>query len=183
MAAHHIFADTGLADVDAEPEQFTVNPLCTPTRIFAAHPAEQVANLAGNDRSSRLASPVFSRSRNRRKPARCQATTVSGLTIASAERQSLQICDRATHIRRGPWGRPRAFFAQRRRMPIWCRSVRFSSCRAAGERKIEERVASGLERNVHRSIIPLRSDISRFSRVTDDQGLERKATRVYPVLR
>ena len=51
----HVLADTGLADVDAQLEQLTVNAGCTPTRILAAHPADQVAHLAGNYRSSRLA--------------------------------------------------------------------------------------------------------------------------------
>ena len=37
---------------------------------------------------------------NRRKPARCQATTVSGLIMASAERQSRQKRDRKIHNRR-----------------------------------------------------------------------------------
>jgi len=61
-------------------------------------------------------------------------------------------------------------------MPIGCRRARFSSCRAARERKIEERVASRVLRemsiggkNYKRSIIPLRSDISRFSRGTIDR--------------
>jgi hypothetical protein len=54
-AAHHVFADAGLADIDAELEQLTVNAGCTPTEILAAHPADQVSDLAGNDRSSRLA--------------------------------------------------------------------------------------------------------------------------------
>jgi hypothetical protein len=36
---------------------------------------------------------------NKRKPARCQATTVSGLTMASAERQSRQRWDRQIHKR------------------------------------------------------------------------------------
>jgi hypothetical protein len=58
-AAHHVFADTGLADVDAQLEQLTVNAGCTPTRILAAHPADQVAHLAGNYRSSRLAAPYL----------------------------------------------------------------------------------------------------------------------------
>src|SRR5215469_4527929 len=37
---------------------------------------------------------------NRRKPARCQATTDSGLTMVSAERQSLHRRDRQIHNRR-----------------------------------------------------------------------------------
>src|SRR5215471_20039409 len=55
--------------------------------------------------------------------------------------------------------------------------ARFSSCRAAHERKIEARVARSVfremsigEENYERSIIPLRSDISRFSRGTDSQS-------------
>jgi hypothetical protein len=39
---------------------------------------------------------------NNRKPARCQAMTVSGWTMASAERQSLQTRDSRTHNRRSP---------------------------------------------------------------------------------
>src|SRR5262244_3759703 len=50
---------TGLADVDTELEQLTVNAGCTPTRILPTHPADQVANLAGNNRSSRLAAPYL----------------------------------------------------------------------------------------------------------------------------
>jgi hypothetical protein len=39
---------------------------------------------------------------NKRKPARCQGTTVSGLTMASAERQPRQRRDRQIHNRRSP---------------------------------------------------------------------------------
>src|SRR5215471_3628961 len=58
-------------------------------------------------------------------------------------------------------------------MPIWCRRARFSSSRAARERKIEDRVARAVLRkmrigaeNCERSIIPLCSETSRFSRGT-----------------
>src|SRR5215467_11123153 len=54
-AAHHVFAYTGLADVDTELEQLTVNAGCTPTRILPTHPADQISNLSRNDRSSRSA--------------------------------------------------------------------------------------------------------------------------------
>ncbi len=54
-AAHHVFADAALADVDTEFAQLAVDAGCPPTRILPAHPADQVSNLAGNDRSSRLA--------------------------------------------------------------------------------------------------------------------------------
>src|SRR5207249_3849940 len=39
---------------------------------------------------------------NKRKAARCQATTVSGLTMANAERQSRHRRDRQIHSRRSP---------------------------------------------------------------------------------
>src|SRR6266481_821354 len=75
--AHHVFADAGLADVDAELEQLPVHAGCTPTRILTAHPADQIANLARNDGASRSARWTF-QVQKRRKPARCQARTVSG---------------------------------------------------------------------------------------------------------
>src|ERR1700758_5831601 len=56
-AAHHIFAETALPDVDAEFEQFAVDAGCTPTGILPAHLADQISDLARNDRSSRLAVP------------------------------------------------------------------------------------------------------------------------------
>jgi hypothetical protein len=43
-AAHHIFADTALPDVDAQFEQFAAR--CTPTRILAAHIANQISDFA-----------------------------------------------------------------------------------------------------------------------------------------
>ena len=58
-AAHHVFADAALTDVDAELEQLTRDPWCTPTGILSAHLADQISDLTGNDRSSRLAVPYF----------------------------------------------------------------------------------------------------------------------------
>src|SRR5262249_13904305 len=56
-AAHHVFADAALPDVDAEFAQLAVNAGCTPTGILPTHPADQIPDLARNDRSSRLAVP------------------------------------------------------------------------------------------------------------------------------
>jgi hypothetical protein len=50
---------------------------------------------------------------NSRKPARCQATTVSGLTMANAERQSPQIRDSQTHKRRSTGVNRGRFLAER----------------------------------------------------------------------
>src|SRR5437016_7970216 len=107
---------------------------------------------------------------NRRNPLRCQATTVSGLTMASVERQSRQIRESPTHNRRSSGVNWRRFLADRNSTPIWWRRARFSSWRAARERKIEPRAASSLitemnivGENYERSIIPVRSDTSGFS--------------------
>ncbi len=45
-AAHHIFADTALPDVDAQFEQFAVDARCTPTGILPAHLANQISDFA-----------------------------------------------------------------------------------------------------------------------------------------
>jgi hypothetical protein len=109
---------------------------------------------------------------NSQKPARCQAMTVSGLTMANAERQSHQRRDRQTHNIRSPEVNFGRFTADLCSTPIWWRRARFSSLRAARERKIEDSVARSVVRemsigeNYDRSIIPVRSDISRFSRGT-----------------
>ena len=66
------------------------------------------------------------------------------------------------------------FLAERCSTPICWRSARFSNSRAARERKIEYKVAKRVAKeisiggeNYDSSIIPVRSDISRFSRGTD----------------
>src|SRR3981189_2588531 len=56
-AAHHVFADAALTDADAEFEQFAVDAGGTPTGILPAHLADQISDLARNDRSSGLAAP------------------------------------------------------------------------------------------------------------------------------
>jgi hypothetical protein len=59
-AAHHVFADAALPDVDAEFEQFAVDAGCTPTGILTAHLADQISDLARNDGSSGLAASHLS---------------------------------------------------------------------------------------------------------------------------
>jgi hypothetical protein len=74
----------------------------------------------------------------RRKPWRCRPITVSGLTMASAERQSRQIRHRTTHKNRSTGFKRGRFFAVRRRTQIWCGSARISSSRPL---EIETRIA------------------------------------------
>ena len=80
---------------------------------------------------------------NRRKPLRCQAKTVSGLTIASVECQPLQRRDRQTQSRRSTGVNFGRFFADLRSAPIWWRRATFSSSRSMRARK---RTQSGEER-------------------------------------
>jgi len=74
-AEQHVFADAALADVDTEFQQFAVD--CG----VHHHLADQISDFARNEGSSEF---------------------VSGLTMASAERQSRQRRDRQIHNRRSP---------------------------------------------------------------------------------
>jgi hypothetical protein len=56
-AAHHVFPDAALSDVDAEFEQFAVDAGCTPTGILPAHLADYISDFEGNDGSTGLATP------------------------------------------------------------------------------------------------------------------------------
>jgi hypothetical protein len=98
--------------------------------------------------------------------------TVSGLTMASAERQSSQSRDRHMHNKRSPEVNFERFLEDLRSTPIWWRRARFLSSRAARERKIEEKAARSVVRGLSIgedykiNITLIRSDISRFSRGT-----------------
>ena len=100
-AAHHIFADTALSDVDAEFEKFAwIRGASQPG--FSRH----ILRIRSRTSLEMTGRPGFPQRtlqvQNKRKAARCQATTVSGLTMANAERQSRQRRDRQIHSRRSP---------------------------------------------------------------------------------
>ena|SRR5215469_9091872 len=57
VAAQHVFADAALSDVDAEFEQFSMDPRCTPKGILPAHPVDENSDFTRNDRSSGSAAP------------------------------------------------------------------------------------------------------------------------------
>src|SRR6267143_542006 len=146
-AAHHVFADAALTDVDAEFEQFAVDARSTPAGILSA--LLRIRSRISREMTSRPGWPRRTfQVQNSRKPARCQAITVSGLTMVSAERQSRQKRDRQIHNRRSPdvnFGRA---LADLRSTPIWWRRAKFSSWTAARERKIENRVARSVAREM-----------------------------------
>src|ERR1700730_17775001 len=56
-AADHVFAHAGLRECDADLEQFPMDAGRPPSGVFAAHPADQVADFPGKRGSSRLAPP------------------------------------------------------------------------------------------------------------------------------
>jgi hypothetical protein len=58
---YHVLADAGLADVDAELQQFAVDARCSPQRILPAHRADQIADLFGHGRPPRLTVPDLPR--------------------------------------------------------------------------------------------------------------------------
>jgi hypothetical protein len=85
---------------------------------------------------------------NNWNPFRCQAMTVSGLTMTSADLQSAQAPDNHAQKTRSATVNFGRFLAERRSTPIWCRKATFSTWRAARERKTENTV----ERNRHRTL-------------------------------
>src|SRR6516165_12200928 len=76
---------------------------------------------------------------NKQKPLRCQATTVSGWTMARAERQSLQTRDRMSHNRRSAGVSFGRCFTERFKTLTWWRRARFSNSTAARERKADRK--------------------------------------------
>ena len=68
--------------------------------------------------------------------------------LDDGQRQSRQRWDRQIHNRRSPEVNFGRFLADLRSTPIWWRRARFSSWRAARERKIEDRVAKSVVREI-----------------------------------
>ena len=93
-----VFADTGFADVDAELEQFAVDTRRSPKRVFAAHPANQLACFGRHPGTTAAAMAGFP------LPVEAESLSVpgdvSGLTMISADRQSGQVDDSHAHRNR-----------------------------------------------------------------------------------
>jgi hypothetical protein len=92
----HVLRDCGLADVDAELQEFSVDSWCAPERVGFCHRANQQADVRRDDRSTPRQRRLFQVQKSR-KPRRCQARTVSGLTMTTAARHSFQSFDSHTH--------------------------------------------------------------------------------------
>src|SRR2546426_4149259 len=131
-----VLAHAGLADVNTEFEQFAVNPGGSPGGVRSAHQTDQIAYVFWNRRTPHWPRWTF-HVQKRRKPFRCQAITVSGLTTMSAERQSVHTPHSRAQSSRSR-GVNLGFFTERCRTPSWCRSARFSNWRAARVLKTDD---------------------------------------------
>jgi len=74
----HVFADTGIADIDAQFYKFSMD----------AHP-----RMGWHDVGLQVLPCLAVKVQNKRKPLRCQAMTVSGLRMTRADRESAQTPD------------------------------------------------------------------------------------------
>ena len=59
VPTENVLADAGLADIDAELEEFAMNAGCTPGGIFPAHLPDQIPNFTRNNRASGLGALHF----------------------------------------------------------------------------------------------------------------------------
>jgi hypothetical protein len=66
--AYEVFAHAGLADIEAEFEQFAVDAGRAPKRILAAHLANQLANLFSTPADTRVGRDELSTSRTTGSP-------------------------------------------------------------------------------------------------------------------
>jgi hypothetical protein len=170
-AAHHVFADAAFTDVDAELEQLTVDPWCTPKWILSAHFDDQISHLTGNDRSSRLAMPHLP------GPEQAKAGTMPGndcFRLDDGNRRA-PIAPEAGQTdpqQAVPRGQFRAFCSGPLKHADLVAQSQILQRSAARERKIDHRVARsvvremGIDENYEGNISSIPSDISRFSRGT-----------------
>src|SRR5256884_7728404 len=85
-------------------EPLILFPFTEPLIIFVFFFFNDTATTEIYTLSLHDALPISFQVQNQRKAAPCQATTVSGLTMANAERQSRQRRDRQIQSRRSPAG-------------------------------------------------------------------------------
>jgi hypothetical protein len=126
--------DTPFRELETQLEQFAVNARCSPGRILGNHTEKQGADLFADTLPSPLADSGDTHVQYKRNPARCQFTTVLGVT----KRSGLVHPDQ--HVRNGTQNSLcRAVNRQRRccacRASNCRRRARFSRTRSSRERK------------------------------------------------
>ena len=111
---HHVFGDGRFGNLNAQLEQLTVNAWCTPAGLFRL-----IIRIRSRTSRGTLGRPGLPRRifqiQNKRKPFRCQATTVSALTIIRAEVQSHHTRRKQTQKMRSAGVSFRRFGAERRK--------------------------------------------------------------------
>src|SRR6267143_4463900 len=100
-----------------------------------------------------------------RKPCRCHATTVSGLTMTTANRQAVHNLDSQTHKRRSvARKRTRWPLGERCRTRSWWRKARISTCRVARVRKQEDTEKSSETKRVTIALAAYTPRLYKFNR-------------------
>src|ERR1019366_18106 len=126
LAPDHVFTNTGLANLDAELEQFAVNSGSAPHRILRL-----ILRMRSRTSSGTSGRPVRPRRifhvQNSRKPLRCHAMTVAGFTMTRTDRQPVQTPHSQAHKHRSAGVSFGRFLAERWSTPIWWRSARIST--------------------------------------------------------
>jgi len=130
--APHVSRDRRLTDVEPEFQQFAMNPRRPPTRVRPA-----IARISVRTSAGTVGRPIRRRlfqAHHSRKPRRCQAMTVSGLTMTNAVRHPVEMRESRLQSQRS------AFASRNRRGRVrcstysWCRNARTSSWSAARAR-------------------------------------------------
>jgi hypothetical protein len=109
---HEILAHARLPDVDAELQKLAMNVRRAPAWILFAHVRMRSRTSRGTGGRPGLPLRIF-HVQKRRNALRCQAITVSGFTITSAERQPAHTRDSQTHRSRSGACNCGRFFADR----------------------------------------------------------------------
>jgi len=146
-AAHHVFADAAFTDVDAEFEQFAMDGGCPPTGILSAHLADQISDFARNDGSPGLAVPHLP------DPEQAKAGAMPGydcfwLDDGQGRAPVVPKAGQTEPQQAVPRGQFWAFSCgPPKHADLW-RRARFSTSRAARERKIEDSIARSVVREM-----------------------------------
>ena len=153
---HHVFCRCGLPDIDAELEQFAVDPRRSPKRVRYAHLANELANFSvgawPTTARLRLPAPIGS------KPSAMPTDQRLGLEDFQRVQNSGSQAVEPGKTRRSRLLKATRFGDLRRSTLSWCRRIRISVCNAARDRNSP---TTAHRINLQRS--PMAIDYYRFS--------------------
>jgi hypothetical protein len=168
-AGYHYRGNWASSTGGTSPARMPTSIATPPTGILPAHSADQISDFTGYRRPSQVAPPDLP------GPEKTEALAMpSKDRVWLNHRQHRPPVGIARPTKGSPPGSTWDVFSRNvEARPFWWCRARFSSSRVARERKIEDRVTRSVARrmsigreNYERSIIPIGSDISRFSRGT-----------------